>query len=207
MSGLVIRGEQVEVAGLKIINFLDEPALSLDMPNDGNRRPMGAEVKAIILHTTVGKNHDPVVVRAAAPPAAHLARRVIKGWQRTDRRAGAHLVVDADGTVFCIADLADDMTYSASGANASTVAVEVCQQQRGDLFVAQLDALALLVEAIVEKFGLPRRVCFPYLRVRPGILEERGVYGHRDVSDNRGSGDPSDAVMRVFASRELWESF
>lgn len=207
MPGLVIRGEQVAVPGLAIVNFLDEPALRLDMPNDGNKRPADSEVRAVILHTTVGRNHDPVVVRTAAPPLAHLARRVIRGWQRTDRRAGAHLLVDADGTVYNIADLADEMAYSASGFNTSTVAIEVVQQQRGDLFQAQLDALALLVEKIVEVFKLPRRCCFPYLKARDGIAAERGVIGHRDCSDNRGSGDPSDAVMRVFASREGWESF
>lgn len=207
MPGLVIGGEQVAVEGLKIINYLDEPAIRLDMPNDGNRRPAGSEVRAVILHTTGGSVHDPVVVRATAPPAAHLARRVISYWQRTERRAGAHLVLDADGTCYCVADLRDEMTYSASGVNAVTVAIEVVQQARGDIFQAQLDALVPLVEKIVERFALPRRVCFPYLGVRPGIVEERGVYGHRDVSDNRGAGDPSDAVMRVFAGREGWESF
>ena len=49
---------------------------------------------------------------------------------------------------------------------------------------------------LADTFKLPRSVAMPYTGVRD-VVAGVGVLGHRDLSANRGSGDPGDFVMEA----------
>lgn len=153
----------------------------------------------IVLHTTGGypdsKHPTPQRIRSETAEAKHCqARNVHAYWSRTDRIGAAHLLIDADGVIYQIADLATRAMYHAVGFNQISIGIEVVQQSDSSLFAAQLVSVVGLCEWLALRFALPRSVAMPYTGVRD-VVDGVGVLGHRDLSSNRGSGDPGDFVM------------
>ena len=206
---VVIGGKLEEIPGIKSVSYLEDPSLRLTGQDRRKRRE--AEVRAIVLHTTGGypdRTH-PTPQRVREEEASERAlrgRRVERMWEEDDRCAGAHLILDADASLLCLADLLSEATYHAKNMNEWTIGIEIVQQPDSSLYAAQMRALPVLVGWLCNRFELPRRACFPYTGVRSSIAEERGVYGHRDCSDNRGFGDPGDFAMQVLLDAG-WKTF
>lgn len=170
-----------------------------DIPKQGTARRK--PVAHIVLHTTGGypdsKHPTPQRIRSEAAEARHCqARNVYAYWTRTDRIGAAHLLVDADGAIYQIADLSTRAMYHAVGFNQVSIGIEVVQQGDSSLFAAQLVSVVELCEWLALRFALPHSVAMPYVGVRD-VVDGVGVLGHRDLSSNRGSGDPGDFVMEA----------
>ena len=207
--GVVISNRIFEIPGIVSTSYLEDPSLRLSS-QDRRRRKHG-EVRALVWHTTGGypdqEHPTPQRVRPEAAPARALrGRRVEEMWENDTRCAGSHLILDADGSVLCLADLQEEAAYHAGQANEYTIGIEVVQQPDSSLYVAQIAAVPVLGDWLSAAFGLPRRACYPYTGVRNDILEELGSYGHRDCSDNRGAGDPGDFIMRALLDAG-WTAF
>jgi hypothetical protein len=194
VSGIVVSGAQVEVPGVMTLSWFDDPALRLDFPNDGFTLP-GRHIDAVVMHTTQGK-WPQVIVEGAGKPTA---RATVRYWERSDEHAGAHLLVDCDGTVLCLADLQDEVAYHCVGMNKRSVGIELKQGVDGTLYSVQLDVAVRVVGMICSLLEIPRRVVAEYDGCRSDEWLDSfcGVLGHRDASRNRGRGDPGDFVMQA----------
>lgn len=214
MPGLVIGGKEVEIPGVKIRNFKDDPKLALRVGrpegnNDGKTRT--APVTLVVLHTTKGipggKDKRPQVIKPGMGPDTNAGERTAQFWALDPTPSGTHLVVDHNGDVFCLADLMTVCAYHAgqSDVNNRSVGIEIYQGSQADLYEGQLHVVLLVVNCITEFFGIQRQIP-DFYRNRPvprldagGGRDLVGVVGHRDVSDARGQGDPGDAIMQVLA--------
>ena len=170
-----------------------------DIPKQGTSRRKA--VAHIVLHTTGGypdsKHPTPQWIRPEVAEAKHCqARNIHAYWSKAERIGAAHLLVDADGAVYQIADLSTRAMYHCVGYNQVSIGVEVVQQGDSSLFAAQLVSVVALCSWLADTFKLPRSVAMPYTGVRD-VVEGVGVLGHRDLSSNRGSGDPGDFVMEA----------
>ena len=216
MPGLIIGGRQVAVGGLAILNGNDQRWCRLH-PLDYTMRTTtrsGATtwVRAIVLHTTGG--NWPQVVRPGAGVRGH-AQQIAEMWSGADRgggeriHSGAHLVVDFEGTVACLADLQLHAAYHATTVNDHTIGIELCTLPDGSIYEATLDATVQLVVGdggLCELFGIPPQVhvsryhnaAIP--RLVSGGRDAVGIYGHRDQSDQRGRGDPGDRIYELLVA-------
>lgn len=209
MGGLIIGGGVESVPGLDIQNWQDDARLRLKMGEDGRRRPLNVRwLRAIVLHTTMGLPFD--LKASGAPrilpgrgPATSIDRDTAKWWSTDGRHAGAHIIVDFDSSIACLADLRDEETYHAGAVNPYTIGVEIAQRRDGALFEEQLSSVALLCMWLCDRFRIQRQIPSSYTQ---GIITPRcaaggsnvvGVYGHRNVTSSRGFGDPGDAVFAV----------
>lgn len=209
MSGIVIRGQlHTPALGVPIESFLSNPALALDLgPNgDGAPRANGAGVKMIILHTTKGL--DPQVVRPGLGPNVRSDEKVARYWSSSKTRAGAQLVVDADGSIACLCDIAHIAAFHAGNnlINRRSIGIEIFQGSQREVYAGQLMVAAALVDYLTKVFTIQRQIPHAYLgkpikRLQKGGVDCYGVFGHRDVSDNRGSGDPSDAIFKILRAK------
>lgn len=202
---IIINGVAVDLPGCRALSWHDDPTLRLHFPLMGVARRQ-LEVQAVVLHTTRGDRSD-IVLDGEAPPEACTARATVRAWQRGDRHAGAHLVVDADGTLLCLGDLAREVAYHCVGCNGTSVGVEVVQQPNGAIYRRQVEVVVALVQLLTERLRVPRRVAWPYRGARAGMELARGVFGHRDASNNRGAGDPGDVIMGTIAALPGWVQF
>mgnify|MGYP001569737073 FL=1 len=209
MPGLIINGREVPVPGRKVVNFLDDPRLTLKIPEDGRHRAADAPVSLIVLHTTKGipggKDKRSQVIREGLGPDIGAELRVAKFWSTSDLQSGAPIVVDFDGSIGCLADLQTDMGYHARLMNTRSVGIEIYQGAGAELYRGQLDAVADLVDVLTAEFGIQRQMPDRYRgalrRLSTGAADFVGVVGHRDGDNNRGLGDPGDAVFDVLAAR------
>lgn len=205
--GLLIGGEHVEIPGLTVIGPGDVPWAKLS-PRDYRKRPAGAWVRQIIVHTTKGVWPQPIL--AGAGPGGR-DKNVADYWSTSDESGGAHLVIDNDGSVLCLCDLALDAAYHATTSNMWSIGIEMYQEPGGGgIYERVLETTAFLVGWLCQRFGIafqiPRRTYNNDAIDRmkfDGGPDMVGVFGHRDnawdflrKTSSRGRGDPGDEVYR-----------
>lgn len=211
---LIYSGKSIDVEGLTIVDFVQDSSLRLSRPWNLRRRNARelAEIAAIVLHTTHGwpdhKHPAPQRVNERGSTAhENTARDTIADWRKGGRFAGAHLVLDANGTVYCCADLETEAAYHAPPINGRSIGIEVIQQRDASIHRAQLSALPLLVGALSDRFKITRRMAYPYRNgPRHDSVTGSGVFGHRDVTDDRGAGDPGDFIPQALIAAG-WTAF
>ena len=212
MPGLIIGGKEVEVPGVPVRNYVDEPKLALrvkrpDGANDGEA-PRKYPVSLVVLHTTKGipggSNKTPQVLRPGLGPDTRAEDRTASYWATDPQHSGAHIVIDADGSVGCLADLKEVCAYHAGdhGVNHRSVGIEIFQGADASLYEEQLAITIKVVDVLTAQFGIQRQIPHKYLnkpvpRLDAGGKDVVGVVGHRDVSNNRGFGDPGDFIFSM----------
>jgi hypothetical protein len=209
MSGLVINGARVPVPGRTVTSYLDDPRYSLKLPEDG-KAARRHTVQLIVLHTTKGipggKDKRPQVIRPGVGPNVDAELRCARFWSSSDLQSGAHLVVDFDGSIGCLADCAAVVAYHAKAMNARSVGIEIYQGSDAELYAGQLEAVCDLVDVLTMAFGIQRQIPDKYrgpiARLASGGDDVVGVVGHRDGDDNRGEGDPGNAIFDALAARK-----
>lgn len=208
MPGLIVGGMITPFDGHRVINWRDDARLRLSA-SDGRRRRT-RWIRQVILHTTKGipggKDRRPQQIRPGIGPPGDAGVRVAEFWSRDPKSSGAHLIVDRDRTIYCLADLRDEVAYHATVANEYSVGIEIVQGRDAELYDGQLDAVCQLVDLITMIFGIQRQIPAAYRHApleRFDVAPHRmcGVFGHRDVTNNRGEGDPGDAIFARLALR------
>lgn len=201
MPGLVINDVEVFVPSVPILNWKDDPSLKRSH-EDGRSRD--GWVRSIILHTTKGipggSNKTAQTIRPGAEENHDRDRSVAKYWSTSSQQSGAHIVVDTDGSAICIADLAKETMYHATVVNNVSIGIEMYQLSDGSIYEATLKSTVAIVETLCRSFGIQRQFHYPYKggpvpRLAAGGKDCVGVFGHRDVTTNRGAGDPGDFVF------------
>ncbi len=201
MPGLIIDGNEVAVPGLTIVNANDEPWATLDPADFRPRRT--SWVRQIILHTTKGK--WPQSVRAGSG-AGNRKHAVADFWRNDPEHSAAHLVIDNDGSVACLADLARVAAYHATVSNEWSIGIEMYQESNGDVHEAVYASAVPLVKALCRALGIqfqiPKRPykSSPLARMADGGCHVVGVFGHRDNTHRRGVGDPGDEIFARLAA-------
>lgn len=200
--GIIIDGKTEELPGLRTRSWLNDPELRLRRED---YRPRTTRwVRNIVLHTTKGipggSDMRPQVILSGRGPDTNAAARAARLWSTDGRGAGAHLVVDHDGMISCLADLQVDAAYHAGSCNTTSVGIEIFQGAFAELYAEQLDVVVRLVDWLTLRFAIQRQMPLPYFgkpctRLELGATDFVGVFGHRDCSSNRGAGDPGDEIF------------
>lgn len=208
--GVVIGSVTEEVPGLAIRSFLDPDGLRLE-EEDREPRSADAWIHAIVLHTTKGipggsDQRKQRILDGSGPHGNHIAM-VAQAWAEDHICASAHFLVDQDGTIACVADLLSETTYHAGqrAVNHHSIGIEMYQGEEAELYAIQLERTVRLVDFLTRRFGIQRQFHAPYRnqavqRIKEGGSSVVGVYGHREASDDRGSGDPGDAIFSALLS-------
>ncbi len=208
MPGLVINGKEVLVPGIDIKNWHDNPKLRRS-PEDGKARKT-KWVRQVILHTTGGipggPDQRPQILKPGAGPNLNKEVDVAAFWSTSKNQAGAHIIIDVDGSAACIADLATESMFHAGIVNDVSIGIELYQvHSDAGVYQATIDTAVAICNALSEIFGIQRQVHMPYLkgpvsRLTKGGEDCVGFFGHRDVTNNRGQGDPGDFIMMALVS-------
>jgi N-acetylmuramoyl-L-alanine amidase-like protein len=203
---VIVAGRPEEIPGLHTVSWFDHPELRLRKGEDYRSRNPGTWIRQIILHTTKGlpakAGDPPQEIRVGIGAPVNAGQRVAEYWSRDGRQAGAHLVVDHDGTVACCCDLQADAAYHASVVNSRSVGVEIFQGSHAELYLGQLQVVVSLCDWLTRRFGIQRQIPErydggPLRRLELGGEDCVGVFGHRDVTANRGPGDPGSMIFEL----------
>jgi hypothetical protein len=197
MKGLLIAGLLHEVPGVECLSpgAGSPPWLRLS-PGDYQQRKT-KWVRGVVLHST--KGIAPQKILPGKGPNGK-DKVVADFWRRDAGHSAAHIVVDTDGSVACLADLATVAAYHATTANDWTVGIEMYQEADGGIWEATLASTVAVCRVICESMGIPYQMHHaayrnaPVERLVPGGRDCVGIYGHRDQTDRRGLGDPGGAI-------------
>lgn len=201
---LIINGKPYEVPGLTTKSWLDNPAWRLKAGED--RYTRRAPVSALVFHGTDGSSTTPTLLKPGSGPYVDPASKTIKYWNENTKSSGAHVWIGQDGTVFCLADLGSEATpHAGNGSvNDRSIGVEMYQAGKNTYYQAQIDAAVKFTDFITKTFPLiQRQLQWPYVngeqptRIGPRGYDKKdfyGIFGHREAADNRGRGDPGDAI-------------
>lgn len=205
MPGLIIKGISYEIQGLETVSWKDDPRLRLNMKEDGRVRLPNAWIRGIVIHSTKGVPggkdlRSQKILPGLGTPNRDHKLNTAKFWSSDSNAAGAHLIVDSNGSVACCADLQTEVTYHATVVNGITIGIEIFQGNDAEFYQGQLDATVLLLDFLTAKFGIQRQAQSVYHkhmidRIANGAADVVGIYGHRDVTNNRGEGDPGNAIF------------
>jgi len=206
-KGLLLAGDLIDAPGLDVTTPLGTELMlnvgQITGENDGRLRRT-PWVCNIILHTTKGipyvRDQRPQDIRPGLGPDMGADYKVARYWSTSHVQSGAHLVIDHDGSILCVADLMNVAAYHAGEANEWSIGIELYQGSDAELYEGQLDACVALVDFLCRRFRIQRQYHYPYAyplaaRLETGGRDCVGVFGHRDLTDNRGPGDPGDAIF------------
>lgn len=214
-TGLILDGKAVLMPGYHIENFVDNPELRLGLGDFRPRKPLErANVHLIVMHTTGGipggSDLRLQVILPGFGPSTNAGERIVGSWTQDKNRAGgAHIIVDFDGRIYCCSDLIQTAAYHAGVANGPSVGIEVVQgHKRAELYAEQIKTAARFAVALCAIMPTPiqRQIPKPYhghplARFVAGqqtgtpLSDVVGIVGHRDLTSNRGEGDPGAAIM------------
>lgn len=214
---LIIGGEQIDVPGLDGASYWDNKDYALKV---GSRPRRTGWVRGIVLHTRMGIWPQTITT---ATRNRHWDELVARRWEQSGKAVGAHIAIDGDGSYVCLADLMSTVTYHAGQVNEYTVGIEMYQEADGTIYNDTLQAAVILCDVITRNLGIQRqypltseisrRFATPTasfsaspsrrLAYMPDGMEGRdfvGVYGHRNVTKNRGKGDPGDKIFEMLSA-------
>jgi N-acetylmuramoyl-L-alanine amidase len=207
----MIDGVPLDPPGLATASWRDVPAMRV-LPADSRMR-VTRWIRSFIVHTTQGD--EPQIIHPGTGEGG-LASKTVRAWQQDSRHAGAHIIIDADGTVWCLADLIREATYHAKAINEVSIGIELAQTPHLETWEIQYQSLIVLLDALTShpKIQIQRQYHAPYLgeehaveRLADGGKDAIGIFGHRDQAWSferktmlRGRGDPGDEVFKYLAA-------
>ena len=200
MPGLLVNKKEISVENLTIVNPNDAGWCRLE-PKDYMQRPT-TWVRQIILHTTKGNWPQSVLAGCGSGGKAKL---VADMWRGDPKSSGAQIVIDNDGVVACLCDLATAGAYHATVSNAWSIGIEMYQESGDGIHEAVYDATVKLVPALCRIFGIQFQIPkhpyrgAPLCRMTDGGKSCVGIFGHRDNTERRGRGDPGDEIFARLA--------
>jgi len=217
---MLVGGRRQEIPGLTGVGPGEHPSARLSVGDYAVRH--STWVRQGVIHTTKGI-WPQKILSGSGPGGRDL--QVADYFSRDSGHAGAHIVLDDDGTYACLADLLEAAVYHATTANDYSIGIEVVQRADGAIYEAQIRALGVMCRALSDGLLFPE-LYIPWQRHEgyvSGQIVRRllhggpdvcGWYGHRDQAwkfphqldsasrakypdgyANRGRGDPGDFLL------------
>jgi hypothetical protein len=181
MPGLVINGveEEVPTLGFPVFNYIHNPALLLKMGHSMRARHT-RRIKSIGLHNT---KNIPTVVKPGFGHGTAVGERVVRWWTTNPKPAGAQLIIDWDGHVYCMADLLLHAAYHMGSMNEVSIGIEIYEDDHGAVYEGQLRETVNLVDWLCCRFQIQMQI--PTVgfieeipRIANGGKDCYGVFGH-----------------------------
>lgn len=208
---LVINGKECPVPGVVSKSFKSHPDLAFTR----HFRKRAGTPTIICIHTRMGLANQPV----APPTNTRWDERVPAIRNKSDSSVSWHISIDADGSFVCHLDLVTAHAYHAGHLNARSIGIEIYQDANGGISDEALDTCVLVCDVITRELGIQRQ--YPLedaiskrfannqkgttrsqqLAYMPGGMagaKYSGLVGHRNITRNRGKGDPGDRIWEKF---------
>lgn len=199
---IILDGKQYETPGLDTISYADDPAV----PQATDFQPRRERIKWIVIHTVHGKR-CPVLRPGFSKPSKRAEQYAIY-QANTSREVSWDFTIDTDGTIIQSNDPVRRYTWHAGAFNAFSLGIELVQDSDGTLYGGQMDVLVRFLDFLtrvlaglghpiqrqvpVTSEGTPVPGVIPRLSKADTARQATGVVGHRNLTTNRGPGDPTD---------------
>lgn len=193
-----INGLRTEVPNCKTTSWQDDPQ-KIKQINKSNQRQ--TFVKAIVCHTHKGITGN---LLSGMGPNSSMDETLARYQINTDRQVSWDWTVDKNGDIIWQNDPSQRYSWQAGVVNGHTCGFEMIQEENGDQWESCIKASVLMIDFVTAKLGIQRQIPWnheknePDLKIIKRLLADHGggrdvvgIYGHCNVTTNRGPGDPN----------------
>lgn len=219
---VVLNDVKMEVPGVKTLSWLDgNPKIK----RVTDKNPRKRQTRVIVCHTHHGVPGDLV---SGVGPNTTIDEKLAQYQVSTDRYVSWDYTIDANGDVTWQSDPIKEYTFQAGDINDISLGFELVQVVtktnangdpiRANLFEEQINKAVLMLDFLTAKMGIQRQILWnkkenkPVLKPLKRLSEQNcqdfvGILGHRNLTDNRGPGDPGDFIFEALkaAGYELFD--
>lgn len=199
---IIINTKKYEIPGLKTLSWVDgDPKIKY--VTDKNKRER--KIRGIVCHTHEGLRGK---VLPGTGPNTTIDERLAMYQTNTDRYVSWDYTIDQNGDVICQNDPMIDYTWQGNMTNGYTLGFEMVQKLygngTGDLFENEIKAAVTLIDFLTLVLGIQRQIPWDSVHNKPASKvitrmetgkDVVGIYGHRNITEKRGEGDPGDAIF------------
>lgn len=211
MPGFLINGKLFTPPGIKTL-APNEESWNFILPGHGQSRAsvMGAgySPQYKIIHKTTAENKELVIPGSGPSDGWGGVRDSVEDWHKR-LVSGTHLLTGLDGCVVNTADLVRFIGWHAGAkdadANPRSWGHEMKEHYDGGVYQVTLDNTAKATLFDTALLGVQRQCPIKYINNKPNARFAKnhgwdliGVFGHRDVTGNRGYWDPGDVIFDLF---------
>lgn len=199
---IILNKVKYEVKGLKSTSWIEDPK-NIKYINDKNDRQK--QIKSIVAHTHKGING---VLETGFGPNTDLDVKLAKYQIDTERQVSWDYTIDMNGDLLVQNDPLVHYSWQAGHFNSFSLGFEMIQKDNGNLFEGQIEKAVLLIDFLTLKLGIQRQIPWNSLKNEPcrGTINRLikdgnagvdfiGICGHRNITDQRGKGDPGDHLF------------
>lgn len=181
--------------------------------DDWRPRPTGSSVHCIVMHTRMGM---PVKFKPGDGPNTRWDEDLPGRFAKDDRKASCHVAIDGDGSYACYADILKVAAFHAGHVNDISMGIEMYQDAEGHVYGATIETALAILDVATRELGVQRQfvaetaICrriannvrgpshatsLAYVASGGRGRDWNGILGHRNVTRNRGPGDPGDDIF------------
>lgn len=191
---IIVGKKKYEIPGLKTSCWIDDSKIKYVTDKDKRER----EARGIIGHTHKGVKGD---LLPGVGPNTTIDEKLALYQVTTKRYVSWDYTIDGNADVTCQNDPLEDYTWQAGHVNPFTLGFEMVQVHNdGDVYESQINGAVLLIDFLTYVLGIQRQIPWDKKHNRPNLDQIKrlvnggrdvvGVYGHVNVTSERGEGDP-----------------
>lgn len=201
-GGLLINGLLIPVDGVNVLRPDQETWVHL---TSGDCIPRSNWPQMAILHKTIADDPEHTLP-GSGPAAGHGgAEYTAEYWAQDPQHSGAHLVTGFNGDTGCLEDLVKMCAWHANQANQLSYGHEMKEVVKGGCYQATYDAAFHVTLEATRVIGIQWQCPHAYAgkplaRMADGGKSLVGIFGHRDVTNDRGRWDPGDLIFAMLAN-------
>lgn len=196
---IVIGNKKIEIPGLKTVSFLDGVPSVKEINHSSARHE---SIHMIVAHTHKGIHGQ---LLTGMGPNSTVDDALIHYQVTTDRAVSWDYTVDKNGDVTAQSDPLRVFSWQATVVNPRSLGFEMIQNENGDTYEGEVAQAVLLIDALTALLGIQRQICWDsshgtpkqgvVKRLQDGGQDVVGIVGHRNISTDRGPGDPGDYIF------------
>lgn len=198
MNGVLIAGRIVSIPGVNVIMPAAVGGPSWAYLKSSDCRTRSRRCAQLVFHTT--KGDWPQHVLAGRGPGGR-GESTAKFWQDDPKSSAAHIVIDNNGDLVCLTDLATICAYHATVSNEYSIGIELYQESDGGVYEAVYETAVRAAPILCDALDIPFTVVadvytgHPLPRFLDGGPDFYGILGHRHNTEQRDRGDPGDEIF------------
>lgn len=221
---VVFNGIKEEIPGINSVSWLDGNSKIKYVTDKSDRK---RRARVLVCHTHHGVPSD--LVQGTGPNTT-IDERLAMYQVSTDRYVSWDYTIDLNGDVTWQNDPAKHYTFQAGGPNDISLGFELVQETtkkdsngnpvRANLYSEQINKAVLMIDYVTARMGIQRQIPWNKKDNKPvsGVLKRLsssegncqdfvGIVGHRNLTGNRGVGDPGDFIFLALrdAGYELFD--
>ena len=199
---IIINSKKYEIPNIKTLSWLDgDPKIKY--VTDKTKREK--RIRGIVCHTHEGLRGK---LLPGTGPNTTLDERLVMYQTNTDRYVSWDYTIDQNGDITCQNDPVIDYTWQGNMTNGYTLGFEMVQKinpdKTGDLFEKEVESTVQLIDFLTLALGIQRQIPWDSVKNKPASKvitrmetgkDVVGIYGHRNITEKRGEGDPGDAIF------------